>query len=65
MKSFALLFLLILLSPAAARALNPAERRMAQTVEREAERTVQLLERTVNQNMRHLEPRGGVARSAR
>ena len=50
MKPFALLFLLILLSPAAARALNPAERRMAQTVEQEAERTVQLLERTVNQN---------------
>jgi len=50
MKRFALLFLLIPLSPAVALALNPAERRMAQTVEQEAERTVHLLERTVNQN---------------
>ena len=50
MKRFALLFLLILLSPAVALALNPAEQRMAQTVEQEAERTVHLLERTVNQN---------------
>jgi glutamate carboxypeptidase len=50
MKRFALLFLLIPLSPAVALALNPAEQRMAQTVEQEAERTVHLLERTVNQN---------------
>ena len=51
MKPFALPALLFLALSAVAQAeLNPAERRMTQTVEQEAERTVQLLERTVNQN---------------
>jgi hypothetical protein len=46
--SFALLFLLILFSPAAARALDPptADGKPSNG----AERTVPLLERTVNQN---------------
>ena len=51
MKPFALLALLFLAVPAAASAeLAPAERRMQQTVTQEAERTIQLLERLVNQN---------------
>ena len=51
MKTFALLALLLLVLPAAALAeLSPAERRITRTVEQEQERTVQLLERLVNQN---------------
>ena len=51
MKPFALLALLLLAVPAAASAeLSPAERRITRTVEQEQERTVQLLERLVNQN---------------
>jgi glutamate carboxypeptidase len=51
MKPFALLAPLLLLLPAAAQAeLSRAERRMVQTVEQEQERTVELLQRMVDQN---------------
>ena len=50
MKLFAFLALLIALPAAAAAQLTPAERRMAQTVEQESERSIALLERLVNQN---------------
>jgi glutamate carboxypeptidase len=51
MKPFALLALLLLVLPAAAQAeLSRAERRMVQTVEQEQDRTVQLLQRMVDQN---------------
>ena len=52
MKPFALLAVLMLLaSPGVGRAeLNPAERRITETVEREQARTIELLERMVNQN---------------
>ena len=51
MKPFALLALLLLVLPAAAQAeLSRAERRMVQSVEQEQDRTVQLLQRLVDQN---------------
>ena len=51
MKPFALLALLLLTVPAAASAeLSPAERRITRAVEQEQERTIELLERLVNQN---------------
>ena len=51
MKPFAFLSLLLFALPATAQAeLSPVERQMMQTVEQEAERTISLLERTVNQN---------------
>lgn len=51
MKPFAWLAFLLLAVPAAASAqLSGAEQRIAATVEQEQERTVQLLERLVNQN---------------
>jgi glutamate carboxypeptidase len=51
MKYLALLALLLLALPQPAEArLRPEERRMVEVVERERERTVQLLERLVNQN---------------
>ena len=51
MKPFAWLALLLLALPTASPAeLSPAEQRISRTVEAERERTVQLLERLVNQN---------------
>lgn len=51
MKFLALLAMLLLALPQPAEArLRPEERRMAETVEREHDRSVQLLERLVNQN---------------
>src|SRR5215213_67476 len=51
MKPFAWLALLLLALPTASLAeLSPAEQRISRTVEAERERTVQLLERLVNQN---------------
>ncbi|HWT12362.1 MAG TPA: M20/M25/M40 family metallo-hydrolase [Allosphingosinicella sp.] len=51
MKPLPLLALLLLLAPAPARAeLTAPERRMAQAVERESPRSIELLERLVNQN---------------
>ena len=51
MKPLTLLAFLLLAVPAAApAALTPAERRMTQVVDQERERSIQLLERLVNQN---------------
>ena len=46
----ALIALQLALSPAAAAKLNPAEAKMAKTVEAEQDRSVALLEKLVNQN---------------